>query len=86
MEQSLKTIYSAGKDPEELAEEVKAAMEKDQFYIIPYPEARPMLQNHFEQIIASLPRFQFVLDIQDEGIWWLLNRAPEPELKRFSTT
>ena len=55
VEQSLKTIYSAGKDPVELAEEVMAAMEKDQFYIIPYPEARGMLRSHFDEIIASLP-------------------------------
>ena len=53
--QSLKTIYSAGKDPEELAREVMAAMARNQFYIIPYPESRAMLQAHFDQIIASLP-------------------------------
>ncbi|MEJ2760461.1 MAG: SDR family NAD(P)-dependent oxidoreductase [Gammaproteobacteria bacterium] len=53
--QSLKTIYSAGKDPVELAGEVKAAMEMEQFYIIPYPEARGMLQNHFNEILACLP-------------------------------
>ena len=55
VEQSLKTIYSAGKDPEELAEEVKTAMQQDQFYIIPYPEARGMLQAHFADIIDCLP-------------------------------
>jgi len=53
--ESLKTIYSAGKDPEELAEEVKAAMARDQFYIIPYPEARGMLRSHFDDILACLP-------------------------------
>ncbi|MEX2525308.1 MAG: SDR family NAD(P)-dependent oxidoreductase [Gammaproteobacteria bacterium] len=52
---SLKTIYSAGKDPVELAGETKAAMEKNQFYIIPYPEAGAMLRQHFDDILACLP-------------------------------
>ncbi len=53
--ESLKTIYSAGKDPVELAGETMAAMEKNQFYIIPYPEAGPMLRQHFDDILACLP-------------------------------
>ena len=42
-------------EPEELAQHTKAAMEKDQFYIIPYPESRPMLEMAFKQVIDSLP-------------------------------
>jgi NAD(P)-dependent dehydrogenase (short-subunit alcohol dehydrogenase family) len=53
--QSLRTIYSAGKDPVELAEETMAAMQNRQFYIIPYPEARAMLREHFDEILACLP-------------------------------
>jgi hypothetical protein len=45
---------------------------------------------HFNQqhrdIIASLPRFHFVLDIQDEGLWYLFGRATPGELARFRTT
>ena len=45
---------------------------------------------HFNQqhrdIIASLPRFHFVLDIQDEGLWYLFGRATPGELVRFRTT
>jgi hypothetical protein len=37
-------------------------------------------------IIAALPRFHFVLDIQDEGIFYLVNHATPNELARFSTT
>ncbi len=44
------------------------------------------LNPQHREIIASLPRFHFVLDIQDEGIWWLYNRASEGEIARFRTT
>lgn len=44
------------------------------------------LNPQHREIIAALPRFHFVLDIQDEGIWWLYNRASEGEVARFSTT
>lgn len=52
---TLKTIYSAGKDPEELAQELMDAMGRNQFYVIPYPEARTTLRARFDQIISSLP-------------------------------
>jgi type IV secretory pathway VirB4 component len=45
---------------------------------------------HFNQqhlnTIAQLPRYYYVLDIQDEGIWCLYNRPSENENKRFRTT
>jgi len=45
---------------------------------------------HFNQqhrdIIAQLPRFHFVLDIQDEGLWYLYGKATPGELARFKTT
>ena len=37
-------------------------------------------------IIAALPRFHFLLDVQDEGIWYLYNQPTENELARFRTT
>lgn len=52
---ALREIYAQGMDPEELAGHVKAAMEKEQFYIIPYPEARPMLEMIFKQALDALP-------------------------------
>ncbi len=52
---ALREIYAQGMDPEELAGHVKDAMEKEQFYIIPYPEARPMLEMAFKQVLDSLP-------------------------------
>jgi hypothetical protein len=44
------------------------------------------LNKHHLDIIASLPRFQYVLDIQDEGIHRLVNMAPVSEIQRFGTT
>ncbi|GIK64410.1 MAG: hypothetical protein BroJett018_22040 [Chloroflexota bacterium] len=45
---------------------------------------------HFNEqhlsIISSLPRFHFLLDIQDEGTFYLFNRASRDELRRFSST
>jgi hypothetical protein len=34
---------------------VKAAIEENLFYIIPYPEARPMLEAIFQQALDALP-------------------------------
>jgi hypothetical protein len=42
-------------EPEELAGHVKAAIEANRFYVIPYPEARPMLESAFSQVLDSLP-------------------------------
>jgi NAD(P)-dependent dehydrogenase (short-subunit alcohol dehydrogenase family) len=53
--EALKEIYAQGMDPEELAGHVKAAIEADQFYVIPYPEARPMLEAVLRQPIDALP-------------------------------
>ncbi len=52
---SLRRIYSAGKDPVELAEEVLKAIQENRLYVIPYPEVREVLENHFAEIIAALP-------------------------------
>lgn len=52
---ALHEIYAQGMDPEELAGHVKAAIEENRFYIIPYPEARPMLEAIFQQALDALP-------------------------------
>jgi short-subunit dehydrogenase len=52
---ALREIYSHGMEPEELAGHVKAAIEENRFYIIPYPEARPMLEAIFQQALDALP-------------------------------
>ena len=52
---SLRTIYSAGMDPVQLAEHVMTAIRKNQLYVIPYPEARASLQAGFDAVLAVLP-------------------------------
>lgn len=52
---ALHEIYAQGMDPEELAGHVKAAILENRFYIIPYPEARPMLEAIFQQALDALP-------------------------------
>ena len=52
---SLRRIYSAGKDPVELAEELLKSVVNNDKYCIPYPEARGALEAHFAEVIASLP-------------------------------
>jgi hypothetical protein len=63
---ALHEIYSQGMDPEELAGHVKAAIEEDRFYIIPYPEARPMLEAQFQQVLDALPPPESDLEGQEK--------------------
>lgn len=51
---SLHSIHQHGMDPVELAEHVKRAIEANQLYVIPYPEAREGLRAHFDRIVDSV--------------------------------
>jgi hypothetical protein len=44
------------------------------------------LNQQHRDIIAALPRFHYLLDIQDEGLWYLYNRPSAGEIARFQTT
>lgn len=63
---ALREIYSQGMDPEELAGHVKAAIEENRFYIIPYPEARDMLKAIFQQALDALPPADSDLEGQEK--------------------
>ena len=53
---SLRSIHAHGLDPVVLAQRTKEAMEAGQLYIIPYPEEKEHLAQHFKQIVdAVLP-------------------------------
>jgi len=52
---ALHEIYQQGMEPEELAGHVKDAIIENRFYIIPYPESRPMLESVFQQVLDALP-------------------------------
>ena len=49
------------------------------------PAFQHLNQQH-RDIISALPRFHYVLDIQDEGLWYLYNRSSDSEMERFRTT
>lgn len=51
---SLHSIHAHGLDPVVLARRTKEAMEAGQLYIIPYPEQKEPLEQHFARIIASV--------------------------------
>ncbi|MDF8333780.1 SDR family NAD(P)-dependent oxidoreductase [Novosphingobium cyanobacteriorum] len=51
---SLHSIHQHGMDPVELAEHVKAGIEANQLYIIPYPEAKEGLRAHYDRIVDSV--------------------------------
>ena len=51
---SLHSIYIHGMEPVELAGHVKRAVEANQLYIIPYPEAKEGLKKHFDAILDSV--------------------------------
>ncbi|HKE44597.1 MAG TPA: SDR family NAD(P)-dependent oxidoreductase [Steroidobacteraceae bacterium] len=61
---SLKTLYAAGMDPVELAQHVLTAVRSNELYIIPYPEVRERLQNHFATVLAAVPS----ADSDPEGV------------------
>lgn len=63
---ALHEIYAQGMDPEELAGHVKAAIEGDRFYVIPYPEARGMLEAIFRQALDALPPANSDLEGQEK--------------------
>jgi NADP-dependent 3-hydroxy acid dehydrogenase YdfG len=52
---ALREIYSQGMDPEELAGHVLEAVKRNDFYIIPYPEARAGLEAGFKRVLDALP-------------------------------
>lgn len=52
--QSLHRIHAHGLDPVVLARRTKEAMEANQLYIIPYPEQKEPLAQHFKQIVDSV--------------------------------
>ena len=49
------SIHSAGMDPVTLAEHVKDAMTRNQLFVIPYPELRKRVADHFEAILGVFP-------------------------------
>ncbi|MEI9887269.1 MAG: SDR family NAD(P)-dependent oxidoreductase [Rhizomicrobium sp.] len=51
---SLHSIYIHGMEPVDLAGHVKRAIEANQLYIIPYPEAKEGLKKHFDAILDSV--------------------------------
>lgn len=52
---SLTTLYQKGKSPDSLAMESLDAIEKNHFYICPYPELRDSLENRFTEILKNIP-------------------------------
>lgn len=51
---SLHSIHVHGMEPVQLAEFLKAGIEANELYIIPYPEAKEGLRVHFDQIVDSV--------------------------------
>ena len=52
---SLHSIYQHGMEPEVLAAHVMQGIRDNALYIIPYPETKDMLQQHFQAILDSIP-------------------------------
>lgn len=52
---SLRSIYQHGMEPEVLAAHVMQGIRDNALYIIPYPETKDMLQQHFQAILDSIP-------------------------------
>ena len=52
---SLHSIHVHGMEPEVLAGHIKAGIEAEELYIIPYPEAKAGLEAHFQAIVQAVP-------------------------------
>jgi NAD(P)-dependent dehydrogenase (short-subunit alcohol dehydrogenase family) len=50
---SLESIYQHGMDPVELAGHVKRAIEENKLYILPYPEIKEGVAQHFKEILDA---------------------------------
>jgi NAD(P)-dependent dehydrogenase (short-subunit alcohol dehydrogenase family) len=61
---SLRRIHAAGMEPEVLAGHIRKGIEDEQLYIIPYPEAREGLEQHFKSIVESV----LPMDADPEGV------------------
>ncbi len=49
----LRSIHAQGIDPVELAQILKKAIENEQLYVLPFPNAQEMLRNIFERVIDN---------------------------------
>ncbi len=52
---SLHSIHIHGMEPVDLAGHIKTAIEAEQLYCIPYPEAKGGLEAHFQSIVEAVP-------------------------------
>jgi NAD(P)-dependent dehydrogenase (short-subunit alcohol dehydrogenase family) len=55
---SLHSIYKHGMEPLVLAGHIKRAIEENQLYVIPYPEAKDLLQMRFKAIVDAVPAME----------------------------
>lgn len=56
--ESLKQAHEAGMDPVDLARYMKAGIEENKLYIIPYPDmpgTTKRLENHYKEILSAIP-------------------------------
>ena len=56
---SLHSIHIHGMEPEVLAGHIKTAIEAEQLYCVPYPEAKGGLEAHFKSIVDAVPGEEF---------------------------
>ena len=52
---AFRSIHADGMDPVMLAEHLKDAMTRNQLYVIPYPELRKRVAEHFDAILSVFP-------------------------------
>ncbi len=52
---TLQNLHSHGMEPVELANHIKKGIEKNRLYIIPYPDPKPRMKAHFDEILDSIP-------------------------------
>ncbi len=60
----LKSVIESGIEPVDLARIVRTAVEKNEFWVLPYPEFVPTLERYNEKVIAALKQHEDDPDYQ----------------------
>ena len=60
----LKSVIEGGIDPIDLGRIVLAAIRRNEFWILPYPEFIPMIEKYNAQVIAALRQYENDPDYQ----------------------
>lgn len=60
----LKSVIADGIDPVDLARIVREAIERNDFWILPFPEFIPTIERYYAEVVAAMRRYENDVDYQ----------------------